>query len=440
MPPPRRTAAVTTAPTTKVGARVWVPLVVVGLVGQLAWTVENMYLNLFVYDTITDNPTVLAAMVAASAITATVATLLIGAASDRVRTRRAFIAGGYVLWGITTASFGLVTVESAAGLAATARAVTLAVIAVITLDCVMSFFGAGANDAAFNAWVTDSTVPETRGRVDGVLAIMPLMAMLVVFGALDPLTQAGEWGTFFLVIGVLTSVVGIAAWFLIKDAPTMQRQTDGYLSAVIHGLRPSVVRSQPALYLTLLAYLVAGTASQVFIPYLIIYVQRFLGIADYAILLAVVLISASVVSVLGGRVIDKVGKVRAIQPAAAIFALGLVLMFFAREMTAAMVAGTVMMSGFMLTIAAINATVRDHTPTDRVGSVQGLRMIFAIMGPMVLGPFLGSAVIIGADETYVDLGQVRQVPTPWIFLAAAAVLLLLPPVVAALRRQPAERA
>ena len=434
MPPPRRTAAVTTAPTTKVGASVWVPLVVVGLVGQLAWTVENMYLNLFVYDTITDNPTVLAAMVAASAITATVATLLIGAASDRVRTRRAFIAGGYVLWGITTASFGLVTVESAAGIAATGSAVTLAVIAVITLDCVMSFFGAGANDAAFNAWVTDSTVPENRGRVDGVLAIMPLMAMLVVFGALDPLTQAGEWGTFFLVIGALTSAVGVLAWFLVKDSPTMQRQTDGYVSAVIHGLRPSVVRAQPALYLTLLAYLVAGTASQVFIPYLIIYVQRFLGIADYAILLAVVLISASVVSVLGGRVIDKVGKVRAIQPAAAIFALGLVLMFFAREMTAAMVAGTVMMSGFMLTIAAINATVRDHTPTDRVGSVQGLRMIFAIMGPMVLGPFLGSAVIIGADETYVDLGQVRQVPTPWIFLAAAAVLLLLPPVVAALRR------
>lgn len=422
------------APATTVGARVWVPLVVVGLVGQLAWTVENMYLNLFVYDTITDNPTVLATMVAASAITATVATLLIGAASDRVRTRRAFIAGGYVLWGITTASFGLVTVESAAGIAATGSAVTLAVIAVITLDCVMSFFGAGANDAAFNAWVTDSTVPQNRGRVDGVLAIMPLMAMLVVFGALDPLTQAGEWGTFFLVIGVLTSAVGILAWFLIKDAPDMQRQTDGYLRAVIHGLRPSVVRAQPALYLTLLAYLVAGTASQVFIPYLIIYVQRFLGIEDYAILLAVVLISASVVSVLGGRVIDKVGKVRAIQPAAAIFALGLVLMFFAREMAAAMVAGTVMMSGFMLTIAAINATVRDHTPADRVGSVQGLRMIFAIMGPMVLGPFLGSAVIIGADETYLDLGQVRQVPTPWLFLAAAAVLVLLPPVVAALRR------
>ncbi len=32
-------------------------LVVLGFVGQLAWTVENMYLNVFVYDTISGNPT-----------------------------------------------------------------------------------------------------------------------------------------------------------------------------------------------------------------------------------------------------------------------------------------------------------------------------------------------------------------------------------------------
>ncbi|NED52779.1 MFS transporter, partial [Micromonospora aurantiaca] len=50
-------------------------LVVLGFVGQLAWTVENMYLNVFVYDTISGNPDVIAAMVAASAVAATVATL-----------------------------------------------------------------------------------------------------------------------------------------------------------------------------------------------------------------------------------------------------------------------------------------------------------------------------------------------------------------------------
>ncbi len=382
------------------------------------------------FDTISTDPNVLAGLVAASAVAATAATFLVGAWSDRVARRRPFIAVGYVLWGATTAAFGLVS--PAAG--AVTTTVGAAVVAVVVLDCAMSVFGSGANDAAFNAWVTDSTHPGNRGRVDGALAVLPLLAMLVVFGALDPLTRAGAWQTFFLVIGAVTAAVGVLAWLLVRDATDLVPQRDGYLRAVVHGLRPSVVRSQPALYFTLLAYLVIGTSTQVFLPYLIIYIERYLRIADYALVLAVVLVSASVISVLGGRAIDRVGKVRSILPAAGVLAVGLVLMFLARGLPAVMVAGTVMMSGFMLSVAAVNATVRDHTPAGRVGNVQGLRMICAIMGPMVLGPFLGSAVIHGADETYVDLGQLRQVPTPWIFLAAAGVLLLLPPVVAALRK------
>ncbi|MEE2060724.1 hypothetical protein [Rhodococcus artemisiae] len=57
--------------------RLWTWVVLLGLTGQLAWTVENMYLNLFVYNTITDSPTVLATLVATSAVAATVATLLV---------------------------------------------------------------------------------------------------------------------------------------------------------------------------------------------------------------------------------------------------------------------------------------------------------------------------------------------------------------------------
>lgn len=401
--------------------RTWVTVVVLGLVGQLAWTVENMYLNVFVYDTITSDPTVIATLVAASAVAATLATMLVGAWSDRARTRRPFIAVGYVLWGLTTATFGFV--QPAAG-ADAALAVGTAVVAIVALDCVMSFFGSGANDAAFNAWVTESTTPANRGRVDGVLAIMPLIGMLVVFGALDGLTQAGQWTLFFGIVGLVTAAVGVLAWFLVRDPERIESASGAYLASVVHGLRPSTIRANPRLYLLLLAYAVVGTSTQVFIPYLIIYIQRYLRIDGYAIVLASVLILASVASVLGGRVIDRVGKVRAIVPATAILVVGLVAMFFVRDMLAVIVAGTVMMGGFMLSVAAISASVRDATPTDRVGVVQGLRMIAAVLIPMVVGPFLGAAVIVGAAETYIDLGVVKQVPTPWIFPAAATVAVL----------------
>ena len=34
------------------GKRNWLILILFGLIGQIAWSVENMYFNLFVFDTI----------------------------------------------------------------------------------------------------------------------------------------------------------------------------------------------------------------------------------------------------------------------------------------------------------------------------------------------------------------------------------------------------
>ena len=40
---------------------------------------------------------------------------------------------------------------------------------------------------------------------------------------------------------------------------------------------------------------------------------------------------------------------------------------------------------------------------------------------MVVGPVLGSAAIKGSGMTYMELGEVKSVPTPLIFLIAAVV-------------------
>ncbi len=412
------------------GARVWWTVVVVGLVGQLAWTVENMYLNVFVYDVITPDPTVIAAMVALSAIAATLTTIVVGAWSDRIGRRRAFIAFGYLAWGVCTAAFGLLA--PAEGVVA-APFVLAAIITVIALDCIMSVFGSTANDAAFGAWLTDATTPRTRGRVDGVVAIMPLIAMLVVFGALDGLTRAGEWRLFFAIIGAVTSVTGIVAWFLVRDLP---RPADGAsgsggstLARIVRGFRPSTVRANPGLYLSLVLWLVIGTASQVFLPYVIIYLQRWLQIESYAIVLGASLLAASVISVLGGRLMDRVGKRRMLLPATGLFAIGLVGMFLARDMVPVIAAASVALGGMMLGIASISATVRDQTPEGEAGLVQGLRMVMAIMVPMIAGPFIGAWVISGAGQTYTDLGVVKPVPGPEIFVGAAVVLVLVPVIV-----------
>ena len=54
---------------------------------------------------------------------------------------------------------------------------------------------------------------------------------------------------------------------------------------------------------------------------------------------------------------------------------------------------------------------------------------------MIIGPWIGAAIIRGGEGTYVELGQIKSVPTPGIYLAAAAVLLLVLIPVFALRRR-----
>ena len=59
------------------GARIWAALLSFGLIGQVAWVVENMYFNVFLYNTITGDTGMIAAMVAASAVVAAVTTLAV---------------------------------------------------------------------------------------------------------------------------------------------------------------------------------------------------------------------------------------------------------------------------------------------------------------------------------------------------------------------------
>lgn len=419
----------------KLGFRKWLTLILVGLFGQFAWTIENMYFNVYLYNTISTDPSYIAQMVAWSAVAATVTTLLMGALSDRVGKRKLFICGGYILWGISTAAFGYVTKENAARLFPAANAAAAAAAMIVVLDCVMTFFGSTANDGAFNAYVTDITDSSNRGKAESVLAILPLVSMLIIFGLFDGLTQQGRWREFFNIFGIAVTAVGFLSLFLVRDEPTLKPRRDSYFKNLLYGLRPSVVRENPELYLSFAAFCLFSVAVQVFFPYLIIYIQNYLGITDYAVVLGVVLILASAASVVSGKFIDRLGKLRFTLPAAVIMLAGLVGMFFVRSQLGVMVAGTVMMSGYMMVSAALSANIRDWTPEGKVGHFQGIRMIFAVMLPMIIGPAIGSAVIRGSDSTYMELGQLKTVPTPEIFLAAAVVLLFVAIPVAAMKKR-----
>ena len=294
---------------TKLGSKFWLALTIFSLMGQVAWVVENMYFNVFIYKMFNATAADISTMVAASAITATLTTVFMGALSDKVGKRKLFICSGYILWGISIFSF-IFLKEDLIGktLGMTVNAARVGVSLTIILDCVMTFFGSTANDAAFNAWLTDSTDSSNRGAAEGINAMMPLVSILVVFGGFMffDLEKAQSWTLIFIIIGVLTTVIGILGFFIIKE-PKVEPVKESYFGGIIYGFRPKTIKQNPRLYISLLAFIIFNISIQIFMPYLIIYYEVSLGMKDYVLIMAPAIIIASVVTALWGKVYDKKG-------------------------------------------------------------------------------------------------------------------------------------
>lgn len=411
----------------KLGARVWLGIILFGLAGQIAWMVENMYLNVYLYKTVTYDLNATSAMVAASAVVATVVTLFAGGLSDKVGKRKIFISTGYVLWGLSVFAFALITKENSEKFFPSANAVALTTVMIIVMDCLMTAIGSTANDAAFNAWITDVTTHDNRAKAEGVLQIMPLAALLVIFGVFDSFTQKGQWMIFFGVLGAITTAMGIIGIFLLKDSPDLKPKSGNFFKELGYGFRPSVVKKNRDLYLIYAAICIIGIANNIYMTYLIIYVEYFLGIKDYVLMLGAILILSAVFSVLFGFLRGKISLKILLPAALAVYTLGGLMMFFARNIWFVSVSGIIMMTGYLWEMALLSACMRDNTPADKIGHFQGIRMVFSVLIPMCVGPFIGAYVSSTSNGVYVDptTGAEQPVPTNYIFLAAVIVNLLI---------------
>ena len=425
----------------------WFLLLLFGTIGQIAWSVENMYFNLFVYEVVAKDLDTVTLMVQLSGIAATLVTLFAGTLSDKVGNRRSFISIGYTIWGITVALFGCLSPENVGvvfGLPLT-PAVSLALVLVVVGDCVMTLFGSTANDAAFNAWVTDNTKPSYRGSVESILSILPLIALLIVAGGFGILKDLIGFQSLFIGLGAVITICGIAGIFLFKDAPALERA--GGLRDIIYGFRPSVWKASPAFYATLLSVVVFGVACQIFMPYLIIFMSTYLGFTtlEYSAVFAVAILAGAGVNVYLGKLSDKLEKSKLLYAAAAMFSVGLLVMYFGsmfKEKIAVIIVfgigGFIMICGNIFSSALNGSILRDHTPDGAAGKMQGVRMIASVLVPMIIGPAIGNAINkaqgIMLENPGADAMTTEYIPAPEIFLVGALVTLLAVAVVPVIRK------
>ena len=122
--------------------------------------------------------------------------------------------------------------------------------------------------------------------------------------------------------------------------------------------------------------------------------------------------------------------------AAAIFSAGLLGMYFAKGVSKGVclvtfgVAGFVMITGYILISALCGSLVRDHTAEGEVGKLQGVRMVFSVLIPMLVGPMIGNGINAKMNIPLPDMGSAdvmttQYIPAPEIFLAGALFSLLM---------------
>ncbi|MBE5742385.1 MAG: MFS transporter [Clostridiales bacterium] len=405
-------------------SKFYLALVIFSLIGQVAWVVENMYFNVFIYKMFNATSTDISLMVSLSAVTATLTTLFIGALSDKVGKRKFFICGGYIVWGVTILCFAVIRLDVINALfpmAVSAQAVGVSL--VIIMDCVMTFFGSSANDASFNAWLTESVDGADRGKVEGINSMMPLVAILVVFGGFMgfDLNVAKSWTTIFIIIGAVVLLIGVSGLFLVEDKVVKTEENANYFKNIIYGFRPSVIKENRKLYFYLIAFAVFGISIQIFMPYLILYYEVSLKMSNYVLIMAPAIILAAVFTFFYGRFYDKVGFQKSSIPSILILILGYLILFLLKDTVSVFIGSLLMMCGYLAGMAVFGSIIRDNIPENKAGMFQGLRIIGQVLIPGVIGPWIGRLVLLNAEEIVNNDGTTSFIPNEYIFLAALIV-------------------
>ena len=439
----------------------WFNVCLFCLIGSIAWNLENMYFNTFLYNEVyatatkeavlgTMEPsTAVSRMVALSAVTAVVTTFIMGTFSDRMKNRKVFISIGYILWGGITATFGFITKENISaifGLSEAAQILTCTVWAVIIMDMVMTFMGSTSNDSAFNAWVTDITTPTTRPKVETTFTIVGFVATGIVMGA-GTVTQSGRvsYKLFFGILGLLVAVAGVIGLFTLKEPQHIvkEEKKTSYWADLFYGFKPSVIKENSTLYLILVAMSLFNCAFQVFFPYLIVYLQYVIlespankellsSSLPSVIVVGVIAVAVLLAGVIALMKLAAKKKLLAFFPAAASLILGLIILSTSNSMYVLLAGIAPTFIGYLILTIQFGASIRDFTPPEKTGLFQGIRMIFFVLIPMVVGPAIGDYACRSAGATYTQENIIAgekvitelAVPDAKMFLYSAVVAAL----------------
>lgn len=397
----------------------WFFVWTLGMAGQLCWNLENVWFNTFVYDKISPNPSIITWMVAVSAAVTTLSTFLMGTWSDRLGRRKPFIGFGYIAWGIFTIVFGLTQFVR--------NDFVMIVFIVVAADAVMSFFGSVGNDSGFNAWTTDLLTDQNRGQIGAAIAIHPVLGTIIgtVLGGF--MIEAFGYLVFFIVMGSLVILMGVFSLLFMKEKPRETKIETSYFRqfiAVFNFKKLMKYKELLFVFLTMAVFFIGFNVYFVHITNYFIYTLNYTEFTAGLIQGGCLLVSI-LATIPAAIFINKGKSSLLIKIALVVDVIGLGILYFLAEITGPLILGVILSGiGYVLLMQTLTVWMKKLYPTDNRSQFEGVRIIFAVLLPMVIGPLIADPLINNFGLPIVVDGKPGMAPTRILFIAGIIFALL----------------
>ncbi len=413
--------------------RFWILVWGLGIIGQLCWNIENQWFNTFVYAKIAKDPTIISWMVAISAIATTISTFLFGTMSDRKGRRKPFLAYGYILWGIFTILFG--TTEFIAK--GKSGMLLFAATAVVLADALMSFFGSMGNDASFNAWLNDMMNDENRGSIGAALATQPIIGTIIgtILGGLL-IGSDDNYMRLFIAFGGLAIVFGVLSLLLVKDADDLKVNKQGsFFSQLFSAFDFRELLKHRELVWVFLTLTVYFVAFNVYYPHVGNYMIYYLGFTadDIGIIQGIALILGMLSVIPATKLLNKNKFVTAASVSIILSMIGVgMLGIFGRPqyidpstiLNWPLLIGLFFFGcGYIMFMQVTSVWMKQLFPEEAKGQFEGFRIIFFVLIPWIVSPFIANPIIKNNGEILDSNGLTAYLPTHVLFLVSTLLIL-----------------
>jgi MFS family permease len=263
--------------------------------------------------------------------------------------------------------------------------------------------------------------------VEGILNLCLFVAQIISNVAAGVFIDQFGYFIFFYFLGGLVMIAGLVAGLALREAPTDQEKAPikSFWTEIGELFSLKTIRENKQLFILLILIMVTGIGMQVAFPYLIIYLNHNLGVTktQYSIIGGVILILSGALAVPLGLLADKWNKKAMLALAIVVSSVGCFLFGQFRSIPLLAFAG-VLWQAFSVAISIASvAWLKDLLPEQSRGRFLGMRMIFWVALPMLIGPAIGSTLIRRFGIPATLNGESGFIPVPVIFAVGAFISL-----------------